>query len=196
MIAGQPVWAVAARFPDQGEWTEARYLALPEGFPRLELSGGFLEVLPMPTHRHQAVLTALLLVLIEHARRVSGWALPAGIRLRLGDGRFREPDVAFLSRANADKKRDEYWTGADLVVEVVSGGADDQARDYVVKRREYAEAGIAEYWIADPISESFTVLVLDGAEYREHGVFRRGDRAASATLAGVTIDVSAVLDAD
>jgi Uma2 family endonuclease len=196
MVAGQPVWALAARFPKQGEWTEAAYLALPEGFPRLELDGaGYLEVLPMPTDRHQAILTAVLLVLLEHVRVAGGWARPAGIRVRLAPGRFREPDVAFLSREHGAKRGDEFWTGADVVAEVVSGGAEDRVRDHVVKRQEYAEAGIAEYWIVDPFEETLTVLALDGAVYREVGVFTRGTTATSPTLPGVSLDVSGVLDA-
>jgi len=85
--------------------------------------------------------------------------------------------------------------GPDLVAEVVSAGAEDKARDHVVKRREYEEAGIPEYWIVDPFEETITVLVLDGPMYRELGVFARGSRATSATLESVFLDVSAVLDA-
>jgi Uma2 family endonuclease len=196
MVAGQPVWALAERFPKQGEWTEAAYLALPEGYPHLELDGaGCLEVLPMPTDRHQAILTAVLLILLEHVRVAGGWARPAGIRVRLAPGRFREPDVAFLAKEHGQKKGNEFWTGADVVAEVVSGGAEDKARDHVVKRHEYAEAGIPEYWIVDPFEETITVLTLDGGVYREVGVFIRGARATSATLSGVSLDVSAVLDA-
>jgi len=195
MVAGQPVWALAARFPKQGEWTESAYLALPEGFPHLELDGaGCLEVLPMPTDRHQAILTAVLLVLLEHVKLAGGWARPAGIRVRLAPGRFREPDVAFLSKANGHKKGNDFWTGADLVAEVVSGGAEDKARDHVLKRRQYAEAGIQEYWIIDPFEETVTVLALDGVSYREASVYTRGASAASASLVGVCLDVSAVLD--
>ena len=61
--------------------------------------------------------------------------------------------------------------------------------------REYAEAGIAEYWIVDPQSPSITVLTLDNAHYVEHGVFGLGQSASSVLLAGFTADVSAVFDA-
>jgi len=149
----------------------------------------------MPTDRHQAILTAILLVLLQHARSSGGWARPAGIRVRLAPGRFREPDVAYLSSARAHDKGEDFWTGADLVTEIVSGGAEDKVRDHVVKRREYAEAGIPEYWIVDPFEETITVLVLDGSVYRESGVFARGAVAASGTLAGIALDVSAILDA-
>ncbi len=194
--AGQPVWALATRFPVQGDWSESAFLALPEGFPRIELSDGQLEVLPMPTDRHQAILGALFLLLAAHARAAAAWVRPAGLRLRLSQGRIREPDITYLRKANASKKGEGQWTGADLVVEVVSGSAEDKARDHVVKRAEYAGAGIAEYWIVDPTDETFTVLALDGEVYREAGVFRRGERAASVLLTGLEVDVTAVLDAD
>lgn len=193
---GDPVWALATRFPVQGDWTEAAFLALPEGWPRIELCCGRLEVLPMPTDRHQAILTAILVLLVERAKASGGWARPAGLRIRLGDGHIREPDVSFLRRENAARKGEAYWTGADLVVEIVSGGAEDKVRDHVTKRRVYAEAGIGEYWIVDPIDETFTVLSLEGDAYREVGVFRRGERAESVLLTGLVVDVTAVLDAD
>ncbi|MEL7338203.1 MAG: Uma2 family endonuclease, partial [Planctomycetota bacterium] len=69
-------------------------------------------------------------------------------RIRMADGRFREPDVAFLSTANRKHRVGMYWESADLVTEVISEG--DPDRDWIVKRELYAEAGIAEYWIVDP----------------------------------------------
>lgn len=78
----------------------------------------------------------------------------------------------------------------------MSGGAEDKVRDHITKRTEYAEAGIAEYWIVDPTEDTFTVLSLDGDAYREVGVFRRGERASSVLLDGLEVDVTAVLDAD
>ncbi len=45
--------------------------------------------------------------------------------------------------------------GADLVVEVVS--KNDPKRDLETKLREYAAAGIPEYWIVDPMEHSIEV---------------------------------------
>jgi Uma2 family endonuclease len=193
MAIGQPVWAIAERFPRQGEWTEAQYFALPEGFPRVELSDGRLEVLPMPTDRHQTLLTAMLELLIAFVGKHGGKALP--IRVRIGEGRVREPDCAYLLKANLHLRGD-VWSGADLVVEVVSGGAEDRVRDYVTKRREYAEARIPEYWIVDPEEERITVLLLQDGAYVIHGVFDRGATATSAVLEGFAASVDAILDAD
>jgi Uma2 family endonuclease len=76
-------------------------------------------------------------------------------------------------------------------MEVVSGGREDRRRDLVVKRAEYAAAGIAEYWIADPDERAITVLRLEGEEYVLHGRFT-GGRATSALLGGFTVDVAGV----
>ena len=58
-----------------------------------------------------------------------------------------------------------------------------------------AEAGIPEYWIADPRNETLTVLVLRGEGYVEHGRYARGEAAASVLLEGLAVEASAVFDA-
>lgn len=70
------------------------------------------------------------------------------------------------------------------------GGAEDQARDYVKKRRDYARGAVPEYWIVDPAQESVSVLVLSDAAYVEHGRFVPGERAESPSVAGFAVDVS------
>jgi Uma2 family endonuclease len=95
--------------------------------------------------------------------------------------------------AQDPRGQNTYWLGADLVLEVVS--SDDPERDTVVKRRDYAEGGIPEYWIVHPEEESITVLRLEQAQYVEHGVFRRGETATSVLLEGFAVVVSEVFDA-
>ena len=63
------------------------------------------------------------------------------------------------------------------MVEVVS--EDDLARDYVEKRADYAEAGIPEYWTADPSEAMLTVLSLDGSVYLQHGAYHVADGTTS-----------------
>jgi Uma2 family endonuclease len=77
------------------------------------------------------------------------------------------------------------------VIEVVSPS--NPELDRVTKRREYAERGIAEYWIVDPQDETLTVLTLSGTAYVEHGSFRAGTLATSPLLPGLHLDVQAVL---
>lgn len=94
-----------------------------------------------------------------------------------------------------DRRHNEYWDGADLVVEVVSGGIKDRQRDLIIKRDEYAQAGIPEYWIIDPEADLITVLHLGGETYVEYGQFGRGMSASFALLPDWQVSVDKVLDA-
>ena len=190
---GEPTWEVAYLFPAQGTWTEEEYLALPEN-RLLELSNGFLEVLPMPTTSHQAIIAYLygaLLAFIEPRRL--GKVYFAGIRVRLWKGTFRLPDVVFMLAKHADRIGEEYWRGADLVMEVVSGTAKDRQRHLKTKVTEYARARIPEYWIVDPQEAQITVMRLNGKKYAVHGRFDRGMRVRLALLNGFEVEVDAAL---
>jgi Uma2 family endonuclease len=180
--------------PPQGYWDEEAYLWLTDHTNRLiELNDGVVEVLPMPTKKHQAILKYLFLLFHAIMEQTGGTVFFAALRLRVAPRKFREPDLLLLLSENDPRGQDRYWLGADLVLEVVS--PDKPERDLVEKRREYAEAAIPEYWIVNPDTESITVLTLDGAEYAEHGVFPRGTVATSALLPGFAASVDAVLDA-
>jgi Uma2 family endonuclease len=98
-----------------------------------------------------------------------------------------------LLQAEDPRCQDRFWTGADLVAEVVS--KDKPSRDLQVKKRDYAQAGIPEYWIVNPLDETVIVYRLQGKRYVRHGLFRRGQKATSALLPGFTLDVTALFDA-
>ena len=181
--------------PRQGAWSEAQYLWLTDHTNRLvEFTDGYIEVLPMPTQKHQAISQVLLLALHAYVQRIGGRVFYGPLRLRVREDKYREPDLLLLLDADDPRGQDRYWLGADLVVEIVS--PDNPDRDLVEKRRDYAEANIPEYWIVDPRSETIVVLRLQDGAYVEHGVFGRGARATSALLEGFAVDVAAVFDAD
>ena len=181
--------------PTQGNWSEDAYLWLTDQSNQLlEYSDGYIEVLPMPTDRHQVILRLLAFIFHQYLQPRGGTALFAPLRLRLRNGKYREPDLLALRNERDPRRGELYWTGADLVVEIVS--ADKPDRDLVTKRREYAEASIPEYWIVNPLNDTITVLVLDGSLYREHGVFARGAQATSALLPEFAIAVNTVFDAE
>lgn len=186
----EPTWDVARLFPNQGQWSEEEYLALDTN-NLVEFSHGQLEVLPMPTHAHQ-MIAALLYRLLERfvSDRMMGWVLYAPLKIQLWPGKIREPDIVFMHKNHRERISNPFWTGADLVMEVVS--PDDPKRDTVHKRREYAQAGIPEYWIVDPREEQITVLTLDGERYAVHGQFGMGETATSALLDGFQVSVTEV----
>lgn len=188
----EPAWEIARLFPSQGLWSEEDYLALQTN-RLVEYSAGRIEVLPMPTDEHQSIVAYLYGLLAELACTLGGKVLFAPLRLRLKSGKFREPDLVLLLKADDDRRHNEYWDGADLVIEVVS--PDDPDRDWITKRQEYARSNIAEYWIVDLRIQTLTVFSLKQGAYIEHGHFERGALATSALLTDLTVDVADVFDA-
>ena len=188
--ANELTWEIAQLFPAQGHWSEEEYLALDTNH-LIEFSHGQLEVLPMPTQSHQLLVIALFELLRNYVRtRKLGTVLFAPMRVQLWPGKYREPDILFMRTEHDDRRSDSFWEGADLVMEVVS--PDDPQRDTVTKRREYAQAGIPEYWIVDPADVSISVLTLRGIEYTLHGEFVAGETATSVLLDRFEVEVAAV----
>ncbi|MET9329368.1 Uma2 family endonuclease [Tsukamurella sp. NPDC003166] len=137
---------------------------------RYEVQEGVLIVSPRPRQRHQNVMLALGSRLLQQR--------PAGVRVT------PEPDVIIDPRTPATVRipdlvicrgdEDATLTAADVLIaiEVLSPGT--RRVDLVMKRSEYADAGIEHYWIVDPDERYMEVLTLiDGAYVgrRVEGVF-------------------------
>jgi Uma2 family endonuclease len=190
----EPAWDVALLFPPKGQWTESEYLKATRSTNKLaELTNGNIRVLDMPTTTHQLIVDFLVEMLKAFVRpRNLGLVLFAPLRVRITRGEFREPDVVFMLERHRERAADEYWDRADLVMEVVSKGAENRKRDLEEKRADYAAAGIPEYWIVDPEEKVVTILALEGKSYGVAGEFRPGQCAASRLLEGFIVDVSAM----
>src|SRR5262245_10871187 len=180
--------------PIQGLWTEEQYLTMTDHSRRLlEFDDGYIEVLPMPTDKHQAISQFIFLALLAFIQHIGGKVQYAPLRLQIRSGKHREPDILLMRDANDPRRQNQCWLGADLVAEIVC--PDDPESDTKVKRADYAEAGIPEYLIVDPQDETIMVLWLENESYTEHGIFRRGETATSVLLSGFAVSVNSALDA-
>jgi len=181
--------------PEQGCWTEEKYLWLTDHARRLaEFTDGFIEVLPMPTDRHQSVLGFLYTLFTAFIEPLGGKVHFSGLRLKVREGKIREPDLLLVKNRKDPRRQDRFWLGADLTLEVVS--KDNPRRDLVDKRHDYAEGGVPEYWIVNPLKETIIIYRLHGKRYKKRGEFGRGEVATSATLEGFSVKVDEVFDAD
>ncbi|MEU4235755.1 Uma2 family endonuclease [Actinoplanes sp. NPDC026619] len=129
---------------------------------------GVLSVMPPADSEHAQIASRLLAWLI-----MAGWPAQqvlqvAGIRVpgsRRDGGRI--PDVSVWGKA---PPRGVWLPVAELllVIEIVSPGS--EAMDEVTKRREYASAGIPQYWVVDrDDAQTVTLYQLSGADtYAEH----------------------------
>jgi len=189
---GEPVWELATLYSAQGGWTVDEYLALTQSTNRLiEFNQGVLEFPAMPTRKHQEIVAYLYQLLLGRLGSKAGvWFAP--IRVRVAPEKFREPDLIVFRDKTDKRAANEFFDGADLVMEVVSPDEANHERDYQTKRAEYQAAGIPEYWIVDPNTRQITVLKLTKGKYIEHAVATEGQSAKSATLKGFEAEVTVV----
>jgi Uma2 family endonuclease len=195
----EPVWDIATLYPSQGDWSEEQYLSLTDSTNRLiEFTDGRVEFLEMPSEAHQLIMAFLFEALRDFVRaKNAGLVLFMGLRVRIRPNMVREPDVVFIAKENYDRRSDRYWSGADLVMEVVSPDDKSRDRDHRQKVADYAEAKISEYWIVDP--QKLVIEVLAFSEktqgYDRRDTYHLGESAASKRLAGFSVDVKSVFDA-
>lgn len=196
-VVGEPVWDMALLYPVQGSWSEEQYLsvAFSENW-LIEYTDGCVEILPMPTIKHQLIVRFFMDMLRAFVDpQKLGMVLFAPLPVKLRIKAYREPDLIFNFADNHTKRAKKYYDLADLVVEVVSDDARSRQRDYEEKRADYAKAGIREYWVVDPREERVTVFALNGSEYVEHAVVQSAGLATSKLLEGFSIDVAALFAA-
>ncbi|HWE03209.1 MAG TPA: Uma2 family endonuclease [Tepidisphaeraceae bacterium] len=187
------MWEIAELFPGQGDWTESGYLRLDTN-RLVEFDNGIIEVLPMPKKIHQIIMMLLhgILTAFFATRSVGGIVIVAGYKLRIPGGKYREPDLLYLTADQDAGSNEDFTNQADLVIEIVS--PDDPDRDYVKKRLDYALARVPEYWIVDRDEGRILVLTLDNDAYVEHGRFIAGHIATSRRFAELSVTVDEVLN--
>lgn len=178
--------------------TLADFLAIPAARRFHEILDGELRVKPMPSAQHahaQRKLGALLDPYSERAGRdaeSSFWIVTeAEILLPAGRQPVR-PDLAAWRRARMPKLPDRFPVELvpDWVCEVVS--KEDPRRDTVIKRADYARAGIPHYWLLDLRTESATALKLTPEGYVVAAQAQRGDELRAEPFAELRLRVDAL----
>jgi Uma2 family endonuclease len=122
---------------------------------RTELQEGHLVMSPSPTPDHMIAMGELFVQLRQQ--------LPSDLRViqdvdidlelvpRGKPGFVRRPDLVVVHHSAADRVRRDGGTlrarEVLVVVEIISPGS--YRTDHVIKRGEYADAGIPHYWIVD-----------------------------------------------
>jgi Uma2 family endonuclease len=142
-----------ANFPDDGK--------------RREIISGELLVSPaqVPTHQLVSMRLGLLIGGFVLTNEL-GFAFTAPIDVRLTPNDIVEPDLVYVSTERSSTIVGRFVDGApELVVEILSPST--RQTDLVRKRALYADSGILEYWIVDPVHKSVNILQLSGTLYRQ-----------------------------
>lgn len=188
-----PTQAAQPTRPIQGQWTYQEYLNLPDDGQRYEIIEGVLYVANAPNSDHQfTVFEASRQIgnyVIEHSL---GRVVPAPFEVHLSEtSRPVQPDILFVCAERWPADRIPYFEGApDLIIEVISPSS--TRIDRVVKFTAYEQAGVAEYWIANPHTRAVEVYTLSAGEYALLGEYTGDDVIGSAVLEGLEIVTSSL----
>ena len=137
--------------------TVAEYAALPEDTDgrRYELVEGNLVMSPRPTTAHQTCLKRLVRRIDDQLPDDRDSAIDVDVDLGLSaptrPGFVRAPDIVVADRDAVERSEDTrtLLSAREIVlaIEIISPGS--RRLDTVVKRDEYADAGIPHYWVVD-----------------------------------------------
>lgn len=153
--------------PQIKNYTEDDYYNLPEDV-RAELIDGQIYYMSAPSRVHQKILSELHITIGQYIREKGGtcevYPAPFAVKLFEDDNKtIVEPDISVI--CNPGKLTDRGCTGApDWIVEIVSPST--SSHDYIRKLNLYADAGVREYWIVNPMDQSVYVYFLEGDKFR------------------------------
>lgn len=147
--------------PQKLSYTEADYYALPEDV-RAELIDGQIYYQVAPSRIHQKILGKIHQRISNYIDSKSGscevYPAPFAVKLWEDEKTIVEPDISVI--CDRDKLTDRGCTGApDWIIEIVSPG--NSSHDYIRKLNLYADAGVREYWIVNPMQQSIFVYHLE-----------------------------------
>src|SRR5712672_2004031 len=125
--------------------------ACPDDNNRYELIEGELFVSRAPGIPHQRVLSNLQLALGIYLKDNPIGLLVPGAGAIFSDHDAVIPDLVFVlnERWNQVVTGEKFSGAPDLVIEIISAGAENRRRDLLVKRQLYGKHGVSEYWIVD-----------------------------------------------
>lgn len=139
-------------------------------------------------------LTRFVAVLMDgyiNFKQVGGEVFITRVAYRLTRYSAPEPDVGYVGPNRMHLiQPTRVQGGPDVAVEIVS--PDSYRRDYVLKKRAYQKAGVAEYWIIDPIKIQAQFFRLRNGVY-ELVPLEDGHIFRSQALPGFWLDVNWLL---
>jgi len=164
---------------------------------RYELIDGEVFLMSAPSTEHQRVLRELFLQIAGFlkGKQCEVFVAPFDVCLTGRgdeDDTVVQPDILVIcDKSILDKKR---CNGApDLVIEILSPS--NTKHDKLKKLRKYMQAGVREYWIADPIDKTIAVNILENGKYFI-GTYGNDETISVHVLEGCEIDLSGVFSAE
>jgi Uma2 family endonuclease len=164
------------------------YVLFPDDGRRRELIDGEVHVSPSPKTRHQQIVVSIVVAIKNHLdKHGGGRVFVAPYDVIFSDFDVVVPDVVFVSDKDAGVITEANIKGAPtLIVEVLS----DSRRDRLLKRDQYAQFGVSEYWVVDPDADRVEVYLLTSKGYAAPKILESGDKLTTKAIPGLTLDLA------
>lgn len=137
---------------------------------------------PSPSLYHQHISKNLEAILInEVEKKGKGIVFDAPCDVVLSEDTVYQPDILVVLKENYGKLKKTHVEGApDIVVEILSPST--LHLDLVDKKYDYAKAGVKEYWILDPETETFEIHKNENGIFKLFSVARKKGEVFSEVL--------------
>jgi len=147
-------------------YTEEDYYNLPAN-TRAELIHGQFYNMSAPSRIHQEILTFIFKKIAYYIDANNGFChvypAPFAVKLFQDDTTIVEPDISVI--CDPDKLTDKGCNGApDWIIEIISPS--DPGHDFIYKLNLYANAGVREYWIVNPLNSTLFVYHLENSDFK------------------------------
>ena len=176
-------------------WTSRDLEFLPDDGKRYEIIDGELYISRQPHWNHQLVCLRLGSILDAWSLEAKVGMANIAVGIIFSDDNDVAPDVVWISRerlAAALQLDGKLHSAPELVVEVLSPGANNAARDRETKLKLYSRRGIMEYWIVNWQERYLEIYRREGAILKNYSTLYEGDTLDSPFLPGFSCPVSQI----
>lgn len=173
-------------------WTTDDLALFPDDGKRREIIDGELYVSAQPHYHHQAVCSQVVYALLDWNKTTKAGQVIAAPGIVYARDEAVAPDVIWISH---EWLKRALWldgklhSAPELVVEVLSFGSDNEARDKELKLGLYSRRGVLEYWILDWRTRQVDVYRRQDAALRLTATLFAEDTLTSPLLPGFACSV-------
>jgi Uma2 family endonuclease len=176
-------------------WTSHDLDVLPDDGKRYEIVDGELYMSRQPHWHHQFVANQIWELLQQWSRETKAGMANSAPGVIFAEDDDVAPDVVWISRtrlAKAIQPDGKLHAAPELVVEILSPGSVNAARDREAKLKLYSRHGILEYWIVNWQERYLEVYRRENAALKLQSTLFESDILQSPHLPGFHCQVSQI----
>jgi Uma2 family endonuclease len=150
-----------------------------------------------PGFRHQFISDNLVVMFRTYLNRHPIGTVVSSTGAILSEISAVIPDLMFISdeRMKSLLQGDRIIGAPELIIEILSPGAENSRRDRIAKRRLYGKDGVRECWLVDPETKRVELYALNNDKMELKAACEGTDEITSEMLPGFICRVESIFRA-